>query len=444
MCQDCSSGMENKKALPIADGSFLARAGLERLSRDFVDPFSRQIMVCDVFNLSAPRIFQTPLEAARARHLPPSSSKYPRIGIGRRECCVVRTAVHWPISITIMKYRKYLPVAVVLSSQLSSLSSTCFAFHPPTSVPSGSRWRYSRTELSSIYYPETAIVDATPDLSTLRRADVPESPGGSRSLITISPPAKNVEVWAQLVPPKWQSGGGIDTSMNWKATQERPHNVADRWLTSMESGYSLAIPMKQRSILRNQLQESIETFTTFCMKYLGVDEVKGRLVSCRKSLPSECDEFHHDDSPVKWIQTFVGPGCEWIEGDYVQWDRKDLLGRRLKDTDRTLAPGWDSYVHTVNEGDAALLVGGRWNEFSPFRADPAVYRDPAPPAPWRGRVVLVMEPIVPKATVPKTGQHFFHRHFEQLRQNGFVPQNPTPQRTLTVLPADVIGFRVRK
>ena len=219
-------------------------------------------------------------------------------------------------------------------------------------------------------------------------------------VIKVEPPTKNVDLWAQLVPGITDDPRGIDKAMTWNAFYQKPGSVTADFMDRIE--YAYGKKLRGRQVLQDHLQQSIETFTTYCMEQLGVDEIAGRLVATRGPIGSEELFFREHDVPIQWNQAFVGPGCIYVNGNDVQWDNMPIL----RDTSKTVRERNNALlkrfakVHRVPEGDAVMIRGRRWNDVGIRPSEPVLVRCPDPPMPWQGRVVLMMVPVVPRKVTP--------------------------------------------
>ena len=211
--------------------------------------------------------------------------------------------------------------------------------------------------------------------------------------MSLASPWTASDLWSCLIP---ENNYDIDAKISWKASSETPKQVSHRWLKSLESGYSMEISDEERYFLEHQLRESVETFTSFCMKYLGIDEVTGKLdvASKPKHAPTH---FQVHESPVLWTQSLFGPGYQWAQGDCLLWDQEQSYEGRRKE--QLLIPGTGTKTYQVPEGDAVIMLGRCWGDLTRQEVEPLVYKEPE--VPKTGRVMLTMEPLMkPFPTLP--------------------------------------------
>jgi hypothetical protein len=96
--------------------------------------------------------------------------------------------------------------------------------------------------------------------------------------------------------------------------------------------------------------------------------LKYRLTITRGEKGVKCPLFHYDHVPVRWIQTFVGPGVELVmDGVGVRWDAFHSFDRDIQEEDltiderNTLRVDADiATVYCAPQGEAVLMIG---NEF---------------------------------------------------------------------------------
>jgi Protein of unknown function (DUF1826) len=203
------------------------------------------------------------------------------------------------------------------------------------------------------------------------------------------------KVWEALVPSLWEKGGGVDVRYKWTAHEDIDavaSNVQEILRRLCKKDLSSTAP-----IMQNDLVQSITQFTKYCSTHLdSVDTFTLRLLSTRGKTGTKCPVWHFDHVPVRWVQSFVGPGCQWANN--VNWEAVNAVeapDSTPRERNRLIVSN-ASTIHTANTGEAVLLVGTRWNEFSAIKTSimPAVHKSPEL-QPWEGRVLLVMDVVVP-------------------------------------------------
>jgi hypothetical protein len=216
------------------------------------------------------------------------------------------------------------------------------------------------------------------------------------SAVRVPHNSANPEIWKQLVPNAFDTQHGVDVRACWRH-DELPETVADRFLEKISSANDF---FKYRPQLRQQLAESIETFTTFCSdRVRDADEFSGRIVSTRGPGGAKCPVWHLDHVPVRWIQTFYGPGVMYVDGDHVAWEKVNALDDTMSARERNrLLVNEDAKVNQVPEGGAVVLLGKQFNRHSKdptVSMAPSVHKSPEIVNPWQGRVLMTMDVVTP-------------------------------------------------
>ena len=229
--------------------------------------------------------------------------------------------------------------------------------------------------------------------------------------------------WAQLVPPitlfdddkSTPPGQGMDITVEWQPDDdvtEVPRSMLEQ---------TEAFTRKGEDVLVEHLTQCMHTFQSFCQEHfqvasssyndkqppLSTNSIQGfraRMVATRGPRGTKCPRWHVDHVPVRWIQSLVGPGCNFIECTddrqaEGEWDRIQYhLERDEHDKVVPIAGPSHLQVHQASEQEAALLVGNRWNEFTKESRQrfvpPVLHKSPDIPF-WQGRVLLTMDVIVP-------------------------------------------------
>ena len=203
------------------------------------------------------------------------------------------------------------------------------------------------------------------------------------------------ETFKHLVPPMWNTTCDVDIRFQWSLSDE-PRAVADDIMSRLPRRAGDATET-QRKIL----SQSIKSFSSYCSSHLrNCVKFKGRLLATRGGEGKKCPNFHVDHVPVRWIQSLHGPGCQWVDEEYVNWDvllsyvSTETLDSRERNR---LVVDSDARIRQAPPGEALILVGNRFPE---FRVDgdresksplPVVHRSPEILLPWQGRVLLTMD-----------------------------------------------------
>ena len=179
--------------------------------------------------------------------------------------------------------------------------------------------------------------------------------------------------------------------------------------------------IKEENVMVNHLEQCMSEFQAFCQENLQVNipgeqqqherpensiqRFRARLVATRGPSGTKCPRWHVDHVPVRWIQSLVGPGCDYVECTDKseaegEWDRMRYHLER-EEHDKVIPIPGPSHLQVVKapEQEAVLLVGNRWNEFTLEQGSqrfvpPVLHKSPVIPF-WQGRVLLTMDVIVP-------------------------------------------------
>ena len=230
--------------------------------------------------------------------------------------------------------------------------------------------------------------------------------------------------WEKLVPPikliglddNAKPGQRLDVTVSWDLGDDL--SLAVR---SMLERSPATIKTKEEKAMVNHLEQCMHEFQSFCKEHLQViipgeqpqherseNSIQGfraRIVATRGPSGTKCPRWHIDHVPVRWIQSLVGPGCDYVEctnesAAEDEWDRMQYHLER-EEHDKVISIPGPSHLQVVKapEQEVALLVGNRWNEFvqeqeSQRFVPPVLHKSPEIPF-WQGRVLLTMDVIVP-------------------------------------------------
>ncbi|KAL3923635.1 MAG: hypothetical protein SGILL_001546 [Bacillariaceae sp.] len=141
---------------------------------------------------------------------------------------------------------------------------------------------------------------------------------------------------------------------------------------------------------------------------------KCRLVATTGTSGAKCPQFHIDHVPVRWIQSFVGPGVELVVGNKgVRWGAfshmDDDDGDEDEDEDvfwtpqqrnEQLVDGKAANIYSAQPGEAVLMLGSEWNQISAQASsatssavDPVVHKSPELPE-SQSRVLLTQDIVI--------------------------------------------------
>lgn len=216
----------------------------------------------------------------------------------------------------------------------------------------------------------------------------------------------NPTVWKKFCPSAFEDALGSDVRVHWEKrdnTTEPSTRMAARLASSMVTQFiSKPIRVSETQQLEASLSASLETFMTFCEHHLQPDRYMGyttRLVATRGSASTKCPAWHQDHVPVRWIQSLVGPGCQWVDLDHwAAADDSDHTSETMQESvqdlnQRRVDPKIP--IQQAAPGEAVLLVGRTWSEYcrpEENRNLPAVvHKSPSGLLPWQGRILLTMD-----------------------------------------------------
>ena len=205
--------------------------------------------------------------------------------------------------------------------------------------------------------------------------------------------------WSEFVPSMWQEPRGLDSTMHWSLTEETScEKAASRWCEQVAKGHA------ERGLLEADLTRSMRDFCEFCQTHLQEPPLgyKARIVCTRGGPAStKCPQWHLDHVPVRWIQSLVGPGCEWVDTEAVRWDRINALDEiehaNVRERNEILVDDDTRLHHQAAQGQAVLALGTKWSKMAKdeFRGvSPCVHKSPTGLQPWEGRVLLTMDVLV--------------------------------------------------
>jgi hypothetical protein len=274
------------------------------------------------------------------------------------------------------------------------------------------------------------------DDDSWRRQDKPLS---SYSIINQKSTTTNKsfdDAWERLCPPIWNNpkAPNVDVTIAWTKNDD-VHAVARELLSQCKckrKGKHSATTGNNKHddddkddddeadrIVLLSLAESLEEFRDFCMKHLttNIVEFKARIIATRGSSGIKCPQWHVDHVPVRWIQSWKGPGCDFIMSEEgINWNAFHGLDNNnnsnndveeadenddfltVEDRNRARVDQKVAKIYSAKEKEGILLVGTRWNEFSKDDDNsqtlhPVVHKSPSIPY-WQGRVRLTQDVVL--------------------------------------------------
>lgn len=128
----------------------------------------------------------------------------------------------------------------------------------------------------------------------------------------------------------------------------------------------------KKGIQRNALAADILALASRFAAVMGLDEVEIRL---EHVTTNACRKFHGDYVTARLICTYVGPGTQWLDGE----NTADCDCGELHN------------MQQMKAGDVGMLKGRLWStEY------PAIHRSPPIEGLGEERLVLVINPVLPR------------------------------------------------
>lgn len=221
-------------------------------------------------------------------------------------------------------------------------------------------------------------------------------------------------VWQNVCPGIFEDSLGIDVRLQWdkdEGTLPSTSTVAERVASNMVTHIGERVPISKSQITKatSSLAKSFETFASFCNLHLERKKVLGysaRVVATRGSPSTKCPVWHRDYVPVRWIQSLVGPGCQWVhisnnDDDWsamnAQDDAAEPMAASVEEMNHQRVDPRIP-VHQAAPGEPVILVGRAWSRYcrrdSPlFGLQPVVHKSPDGFKPWQGRILLTIDVI---------------------------------------------------
>jgi Protein of unknown function (DUF1826) len=188
--------------------------------------------------------------------------------------------------------------------------------------------------------------------------------------------------------------------------------------------------------LSTSLAESLQAYREFCCTHLlsfllnhRRIRFKCRLVATLGPSGAKCPQYHVDHVPVRWIQTFVGPGVELVMGNKgVRWDVllerdhelshnnnyavdkpdnsttiEEVVSWTPRERNLQLVDSTVANVFCAKEGESVLMLGNQWNELRDVlesqegiktaKVEPVVHKSPEIST-FQPRVLLTQDVIL--------------------------------------------------
>jgi len=304
--------------------------------------------------------------------------------------------------------RAVLVVLVVLGAAIIPRCCSGFLVRPVVVVPSPATTTTIRavaaaTDVAGVERVSAATRDDD-DLLTIR------------SSTNVLPDCRtSPDLWQSLVPTSspWNTNSrGFDRTVEWECSTNgssdndgEEQEAARQMLDGVVSGGNAQLRQQRQSLLSSWMKRFGEI--------AKAKRCKARIAAGRGTAGTKCPQWHVDHVPVRWIQSLVGPGCEYVSNpDAVDWKRVNNLDdddetMSVRQRNSLLVPQSSSdeegsIVRVVPEGQAAMLLGNAWSEWAAEKhlvdggstvlsLPPAVHKSPELNNPWQGRVLLTMD-----------------------------------------------------
>lgn len=208
--------------------------------------------------------------------------------------------------------------------------------------------------------------------------------------------------WRVLVPAIWEKSHGIDVTVHWSFDEECSA-AAEKCVDAIEKKLT---PQQRlafsRSIVKENIATSMESFVAVCANNLRPKAFKARLVCGRSASSAKCPRWHVDQVPLRYIQSFIGPGCQYLECNepFANFALRPS-NREIEDDDSDTSTLHDycdrlvqrhpEFLYQVPEGDAVILTG---NEWPGNHVDPCIHKSPSGLMPWDGRILFTIDVIL--------------------------------------------------
>ena len=174
---------------------------------------------------------------------------------------------------------------------------------------------------------------------------------------------------------------GLDVTVEWTSCPGSDiaaacDDAARRWMNQAH---------KRDPFAEDNLSHAMQAYVSFCHEHLNDENsrFKARIYSARGSAAAaKCPNWHIDHVPVRWIQSFVGPGCQYVVPSGPEQEQELVQANKNKNA----AP---PQAVQVEEGQGVLVLGKTW----PGPETPVWHRSPQGLQPWQGRVLFTMDVV---------------------------------------------------
>lgn len=191
------------------------------------------------------------------------------------------------------------------------------------------------------------------------------------------------QFWNRLVPV---SGNGCDISVQWSDPRQGAQEIHKGCIaaSTIDDG-----KVSDDEDIVCSLESLLSEFRRIALMIEPHCEgFRARVVSSRGTAGTRCPLWHCDYVPVRWIQSLVGPGCEYVASEQGvdrwllnQWAGGDEDDRIINN--RRVRPG----VADIRSGDTGAAVVLRGRDSTKL---PCIHKSPVL-SPGEGRVLLTLD-----------------------------------------------------
>jgi len=207
----------------------------------------------------------------------------------------------------------------------------------------------------------------------------------------------NSKAWSKLSVQELQ-----EVRFEWKK-ENNPLLVARTIAGRISPWFNVA--ETQEAMFLQDIEKSISTFHDLCTSRLeNVSGYRIKVTAMRGKSATRCPAWHTDYVPMRWIQTFYGPGCCYVDPDAT---KNNVIIQRVMDPQGGLVKpaAWKERqiaksgvtVCQAALGEPVVLVGHRWSETKKAHLDDlsgVLHRSPLNVPSSQGRVLLTLDVVI--------------------------------------------------
>jgi len=276
----------------------------------------------------------------------------------------------------------------------------------------------------------------------------------------------NPNAWSDLSSEVWMSDRAKELKLQWdeEAGEEQLVKIAQRAVRETEAWFSdddESGDDNARVFRMLNLVSSMRFFVKHCRSHLkNVRSFKLKLAALHGKCATRCPLWHADNVPLRWIQTYTGPGCYFLDEGKQQHGFRAGFNpflQRVREADhdresRELGSEWKKTLVEMSGvpmsqspvGEPAILVGRRWYVWSIDRERSeeeshkgpmagVLHRSPHNVPADQGRILLNLDVV---CTDPDEHHHRDHHH-DHSKCGGSCGQRPkVPASTTTRKPTN--------